>query len=114
MEKFRHNSDENGERKTMLEKTYIKNGRKCRVTFYLPAEVNVNEVSLCGDFNGWSSSVHPMRKLKGGRFSTTISLEAGHNYRFKYFVEGHRWENDSNADGYVENDFGTEDSLVIV
>jgi hypothetical protein len=49
---------------------------------------------------------------KDGRFSTTISLEAGRAYRFRYLIDGHRWENDWAADGYLPNSFGTEDSLL--
>jgi hypothetical protein len=55
-----------------------------------------------------------MQQRKDGRFSTTISLKAGQTYRFKYYLDGERWENDWGADGYLANDFGTDDSLVKV
>jgi hypothetical protein len=55
-----------------------------------------------------------MSPRKDGRFSTTISLEAGQTYRFRYLVDGERWENDWGADGYVPNTFGSEDSIVKV
>ena len=96
----------------MVRKHYSKTGRSCRVTFYLPPEVNAEKASLCGEFNGWSNNANSMKLRKDGRFSTTISLPAGRTYRFKYLVDETRWENDWDADGYVANDFGTEDSLV--
>jgi 1,4-alpha-glucan branching enzyme len=96
----------------MLRKSYSKAGRSCRVTFDLPREVSANTVSLCGEFNAWNASVHPMRCRKNGRFSTTISLQAGQTYRFRYLLDGERWENDWAADGYAPNNFGTEDSVV--
>jgi 1,4-alpha-glucan branching enzyme len=96
----------------MLRKTYSNAGRSCRVTFELPGEVNAQTVSLCGEFNEWSASAHPMMCRKDGRFSTTISLQAGETYRFRYLLDGERWENDWAADGYAPNNFGTEDSVV--
>jgi 1,4-alpha-glucan branching enzyme len=98
----------------MLRKTYSKTGNYCRVTFVLPGEVNAHNVSLCGEFNEWSPDVHPMKCRKDGRFSTTVSLKAGRTYRFRYFLNGERWENDLAADGYVPNSFGTEDCLIEV
>jgi 1,4-alpha-glucan branching enzyme len=98
----------------MLRKNYSKTGRSCRVTFDLPAEVEATKVSLCGEFNDWNSTTHSMKLRKDGRFSTTISLPAGRTYRFKYLLDDYRWENDWAADGYADNDFGTEDSLIRV
>ncbi len=34
--------------------------------------------------------------------------------RFRYLLDGERWENDWAADGYVPNPFGSEDSLLEV
>jgi 1,4-alpha-glucan branching enzyme len=96
----------------MLRKSYSKTGRSCRVTFDFPPAVAATSAALCGDFNNWDPSVHPMRKRKDGRFSVTISLPAGQIYRFKYLLDGVRWENDAAPDGYAPNTFGSEDSLV--
>jgi len=96
----------------MLKKNYSKTGGSCRVTFELPREVDASTVSLCGEFNEWEPSVHPMKRRKQGGFSTRISLQSGRTYRFRYLLDGRRWENDWAADGYVLNSFGTEDSLL--
>jgi hypothetical protein len=53
-----------------------------------------------------------MVKRKDGRWSTTLSLESGKEYRFRYLLDGKNWENDWNADRYEMNAFGTEDSVV--
>jgi 1,4-alpha-glucan branching enzyme len=98
----------------MLKKSYSKTGQVCRVTFKLPAEVNAKRVCLCGDFNEWDEKSHPMKKLKDGSFSVTASLDAGQSYRFRYMVDGERWENDWEADDYWPNDFGSDDSIVKV
>jgi len=97
-----------------MKKTYQKSGRSCRVTFQLPQDVLAEEVALCGDFNDWSMDKNPMQKRKDGNFSTTISLTPGNSYRFRYLIDGERWENDWDADEYVPNEFGSKDSVVIV
>lgn len=96
----------------MVKKNFSKTRRKCRVTFGLPPEVDAKKASLCGEFNEWKPRADLMKRRKDGRFSITISLPAGRSYRFKYLLDGRRWENDWSADAYVPNGFGTEDSLV--
>lgn len=98
----------------MLVKNYSRTGSVCRVTFKLPAEVTAEEAYLCGEFNDWEPAATPMKKLKDGSFSVTLSLEPGRSYRFRYFLDGERWENDWEADAYFPNAFGTEDSIVVV
>ena len=98
----------------MLDKAYTKTGRSCRVTFELPAEIEAQSAALCGEFNNWDPSAYPMKKRKDGRFSLTISLKPGSDYRFRYFLDGQRWENDPQADGYVANGYGSNDSVVTV
>ena len=96
----------------MLKKSYTKTGQFCRVTFEIPSDVRAEAASLCGEFNQWDPSKNPMVRRKDGRFSTTVSLKVGKSYRFKYMLDGLYWENDWAADGYVTNDFASEDSLV--
>lgn len=98
----------------MLKKNYTKSGNTCRVTFKLPAEVNSDSAALCGDFNGWDEAANPMKRLKDGSFSTTVSLDSGNSYRFRYLLDDGRWENDWEADEYLPNKHGTEDSVVKV
>lgn len=96
----------------MIRKTYSKTRRACRVTFEIPSDQNANAATLCGEFNEWDSEAHPMKRRKDGSFSLTLSLPAGRQYRFRYLLDGERWENDERADGYIQNPFGTDDSLV--
>lgn len=96
----------------MPKKNFTKTGRSCRVTFELPAEVNAQVVYLCGDFNQWNQESHPMKRRKDGSFSVTISLKPGQQYRYKFFVDGERWENDWAAEAYIPNELGSEDSVV--
>jgi 1,4-alpha-glucan branching enzyme len=98
----------------MMKKAYTETGRSCRVTFELPGQVSAETVALCGEFNEWDPTQHPMKRRRDGSFSLTISLKPGNEYRFRYLLDGERWENDWAADKYVLNEFGTEDSVVVV
>jgi 1,4-alpha-glucan branching enzyme len=98
----------------MLKKEYTKTGRSCRVTFNLPAEVNARRACLCGEFNDWDQSSHPMKRGKDGSFSLTISLKPGRQYRYRFLLDGERWENDWAAEDYAPNALGSEDSVVTI
>ena len=96
----------------MPKKDYSKKGRSCRVTFALPAEVKAQTAYLCGEFNDWSETSHPMKRYKDGSFKLTVSLKPGKEYRYRFLLDGERWENDWDAEGYVPNALGSEDSLI--
>ena len=98
----------------MIRKTYTADGRSCRVTFSLAPGTGVADAHVCGDFNGWNPSRHPLRRRRDGRLSTSLSLRTPRSYRFRYLLDGHRWENDPAADAYLPNPYGTEDSVVEV
>lgn len=98
----------------MAKKSYGKSTKTCRVTFELPAEVEAQTASVCGDFNEWSPTENPMVRRKDGRFSVTVSLPTDRVYRYRYLLDGTHWENDWDAEMYVHNDYGSEDSLIRV
>jgi 1,4-alpha-glucan branching enzyme len=98
----------------MLKKNYAKSGNSCRVTFKLPAEVGAKTAVLCGDFNDWDKEANPMKQLKDGSFSVTVSVPTQQTYRFRYLLDYERWENDWEADGYAPNEYGADDSILEV
>lgn len=98
----------------MLRKNYSKTGKICRVTFKYDNPENAEVATLAGDFNNWSFLENPMKKLKDGSFSVTLSLQAGKSYPFRYVINGNTWVNDDNAHCYLANDYGEENSVVIV
>ncbi len=97
-------------------KRYVKAGSVCKVTFRLPKEAvrGARRVNIVGDFNDWSMAANPMKPLRSGEFSLTLDLKSGREYRFRYLVDGYRWENDWNADRYERNIYGSDDSVVAV
>jgi 1,4-alpha-glucan branching enzyme len=99
-----------------MQKKYLKNRRSCKVTFTLPKEAanGVKKVTVVGEFNNWNQNAAPLKKLRTGSFATTLELPCGKEYRFKYLIDGLRWENDWHADTYVQNPYGGDDSVVSV
>ena len=85
---------------------------RARVTFTVDPGAGARTAAVCGEWNGWSAGADVMRRDAGGGFSVTVGLDAGRAYRFRYLLDGQRWDNDWAADAYVRNDFGGEDSVV--
>ena len=81
------------------------------VMFTLDEQVGARHAAICGDWNGWSADRDVMVHDDNG-FHLSLVLEAGRSYRFRYLLDGERWENDWAADAYVANDYGGDDSLV--
>ena len=85
---------------------------KARVTFTIDPQVGAQAAAVCGEWNGWSADAGVMQRDAEGGFSVTVELDAGRAYRFRYLLDGQRWDNDWAADAYVRNDFGGDDSVV--
>lgn len=96
----------------MISKSYSKKGTSCRVTFKVSSDLQVGSAAVLGDFNEWSPNAHPLTARKDGSFSTTVSLEAGKEYRFRYLLDGERWTNDEDADSMAPNQFGGHDGVI--
>jgi hypothetical protein len=77
-----------------IKKEYSQSRATCKVTFKLPA------------------AAAPAAKQENGDFAVTLDLHAGREYRFRYLIDGKRWENDWRADKYVMSPYGGDDSVV--
>ncbi len=82
------------------------------VTFTIDPGVGAQSAAVCGEWNDWSAEADVMRRDAEGGFSTTVDLEAGRAYRFRYLLDDERWDNDWAADAYLPNGFGGDDSVV--
>ena len=97
-----------------LKKRFLKSRPVCQVTFRLPIEAasSATEVVVLGDFNNWDqNNGFPMKKTKA-YFTTTIDLKPDQTYEFRYLIDGETWENDWEADNYVQSSMGVENSVV--
>ena len=100
-----------------ITKNFLKTRASCKVRFHLSAEeaAGAESAFLVGDFNEWSHTSHPMKKLKDGGFSLEMELPLGLDCQFRYLTGSGDWLNDSGADAYVPCPFaGVENSLVKV
>jgi hypothetical protein len=76
-----------------------------KITFSLPAEIVADASSglLLGEFNNWNKEQgFSLKKSKDGSMKTTVELEAGKSYEYRYLLDGGRWVNDLNATAYTE------------
>jgi 1,4-alpha-glucan branching enzyme len=99
-----------------LKKQYIKTKPVCKVTFIVAKEISesAKKVNLTGDFNNWDIESIAMKKNKSGEFSASVELEKGREYQFKYVIDGKEWLNENQADGFVTNEFQSNNSVVVV
>ncbi|MBE0662612.1 MAG: isoamylase early set domain-containing protein [Bacteroidales bacterium] len=97
-----------------IKKQYLKSKPVCKVTFKVEKELSngAEKISLLGDFNDWSESTAEMKKMKDGSFSTTVELESGREYQFRYLA-GSNWITEAEADKQVPSGFGDAQNAVI-
>jgi 1,4-alpha-glucan branching enzyme len=97
----------------MINKKFLKSKPVCEVTFELPQSIEASEeVCVVGEFNNWDHNANPMRKNKGV-WKTTLKLETGHEYQFRYLIDGRNWANDDAADKYVPNNIDGDNSVLV-
>lgn len=84
------------------------------VVFTLPGDVRAGSVVLCGEFNEWSSEGFVLERDDEGSWRVVVPLEPGRSYRYRYLIDGKHWENAWQADDYVPNPYGSNDSVIVV
>jgi hypothetical protein len=84
---------------------------KVKVTFVL-LDLGAKQVSLSGDFNGWSPNATPMRRDASEPWETTVDLAPG-RYQYKFVADG-EWIPDPLAHENVWNQHGTLNSVIEV
>jgi 1,4-alpha-glucan branching enzyme len=96
----------------MISKQYLKSRPVCKVTFTLPDTIEARSVSVVGSFNDWDPDANPLRKQKNRVWRTTVELQPGKVYEFRYLLNGETWFSDDDGDGSVTNEFGSQNSIV--
>ncbi len=99
----------------MIKKQFLKSKPVCKVTFSLPKEAveEAEKVQLVGEFSEWMESPIEMKKQKDGSFKTTVDLETGKDYAFRYVVNGETWTNDWEADEYRGSGISSDENSVV-
>lgn len=100
----------------MIKKEYLKSKPECKLTFKVPKGLanGAQKVNLVGDFNKWSEKKHPMKALKNGDFSLSVTLPKDAEYQFRYLMDGATWKNDDQADKYVPNNIDGDNFVVSI
>jgi hypothetical protein len=78
--------------------------RVTRLTYALRAQSPGGVVRVKPHASPWLSA----------RRRDSLRVEEGHSYRYRYVLDGKRWENTQHADGYVPNPCGSDDSVIVV
>lgn len=75
---------------------------------------DAERVTLAGSFNGWSdSTIVFSRSAEPGVWSVTVALPPG-RHQYLFVVDGSRWIPDPSAHALVEDEFGQQNSLLVV
>lgn len=94
----------------MLTKKFFKTKDEAQVTFELTRS-DVTSALLIADFNDWQAIEMKFNK-KTKSFKTQIRLPKGKTFHFRYLLNNSEWVNDDQADQYIPNEFGSENSVV--
>ncbi|MEJ2212032.1 MAG: isoamylase early set domain-containing protein [Anaerolineae bacterium] len=86
---------------------------KVVITFEIPGSVWADQIHLVGDFNGWDRQSLPFRLTRRDKWQVELELEQGHEYHFRYLVDGAHWRSDRHADLHTLGADGLLDSVVI-
>jgi 1,4-alpha-glucan branching enzyme len=98
-----------------IKKVFSKTKPVCKVSFALDLnEINKAEkVAVLGDFNNWNlNEALELKKAKDGVFKGSIDLPVGKDYEFRYLLDATNWMNDLEADSFIANAFGVENSVI--
>lgn len=99
-----------------IKKKFLKSKPVCKVTFSVPKELvtAAETVYVVGEFNDWNPASTPLKAMKDGTFSTTVDLEQGREYEFRYLIDGNEWKNDEEADKFAASPFADATNSVVV
>lgn len=98
----------------MLSANNIYSYIKYRVKFIYYPDKEYENVNLVGSFNSWNQTANPMRYNKSKNiWELELYLKPG-EYQYKFLIEGRKWLKDNNADLFVDDGYGGENSVIIV
>ena len=84
-----------------------KNRKNIKVTFTLPNDGELGEVSVVGEFNDWTPGITPFVKENGDGLQATVELDKDEVYAFRYLSEGRGWFNEDENVQYEPSPYGS-------
>lgn len=97
----------------MIQRQKCNDSNQVEVTFVLPAD-SPQPLTVVGDFNQWNPTTNPFQRSSNGSYATTLVLDGNRRYAFRYLCRDGRWLNEGFADAFETNDFGTDNSILIL
>lgn len=74
-------------------------------------ELVTNKVDLMSEFNNWQPI--PMKYIKKDNiFRTKVRLPVNQQFHYRYLINNQEWHNDHDADLYLPNEYGSDNSVV--
>ena len=99
----------------MIDKKTSAKGTSVKVTFSLPADAAQTAAAVVGEFNDWNAEEGAMKlDAKKSVWTKGVSVKPGASFQFRYLVDGQAWLNDEQADGFVANEFLSQNGVVTV
>lgn len=83
-----------------------------RVVFELPSCIWADRIFLSGDFNQWNEDDIELQQNRSGVWQASLDLPVGKHFEFRYIIDG-QWRTDSHVDGFTENGYGSQNSVVL-
>jgi hypothetical protein len=93
----------------MISKKFFKTKDECEITFEYDADVE--SVQLVASGNNWEP-INFSKRRKDGVFFTKVRYPNNTEVQFRYLVDGSDWVNDPEADDYVTNEHGSQNSVI--
>lgn len=83
-------------------------------TEFIYRSETAESVSVVGAFNHWKPDANPLSDPSGsGEWRTTIYIPPG-EYIYMFVIDGTEWRADPEAEHFVPDNFGGENSMIIV
>ncbi|NQV16252.1 hypothetical protein HQ531_12395 [bacterium] len=84
-----------------------------QIELFLPdPDGRVTQLQLAGDFNNWTATDY-QSKRRGDTVFVSIPLKSG-SYQYKLVVNGGEWIADPNAEDFLIDPYGGENSVLVV
>ena len=97
----------------MIEKRPCVDAGKVLVTFRISHRIWADKIALVGDFDGQSQeALSLLQNAADPDWHTTLELDTGARYRFRYILDGCGWNTDNQADDYTTDPAGQEYCVV--
>jgi len=96
----------------MIQKKSVQDGEQTLVTFALTGNYWRDPISVVGDFNSWNPLANPLEQNDEGNMSTTLVLQTGQRYAFRYLDAAGQWYNDGFADDFELTGFESYNSIL--